>query len=403
MKRYLMIGASLCLGLVITAVMLLGYQQQALAQTTPQTPSEAILDEEGEVVAITPVRLDGQIVLSVTVRVGDDLTVTTPITLDVASWIADLDGSTEISAAVAAGEPTTTITGPMTAVLTSTLTTTVDVAITGLITPVLSLVELLEDEDLDTEEAEEAEAEPVVRGEVLAAANLREGPGTDTPVIGSAQPGDIVIIVDINAAGDWYNLEGGEWIAGFLVQLLDPEDEPESNGTGTEEADPTPSETDATDDVIDEVADETADDAAIPAPTPTPAEEADAESAESAFEYRVAVITGLLNLATGVESMGGLMDDPQMLSAAWNDSINLQATVIRGSYQQIAALTPPADAGPFHSDLLSALADCDVAMELLTTGLENLDMTSLDQAATLMIQCGEKMEAVIQTYPEFLE
>jgi hypothetical protein len=92
-----------------------------------------------------------------------------------------------------------------------------------------------------------------------------------------------------------------------------------------------------------------------------------------------------------------------MLSAAWNESMKAQAAVIRGSYREIALLTPPVSAAPFHADLVGALVDCDVAMELLTDGLDALDLDALDQAVALIIQCGEKMEGVIDDYPEFLE
>lgn len=46
-------------------------------------------------------------------------------------------------------------------------------------------------------------------GTVTHNANLRVGPGTTYAVR----------IVAANAAGDWYELEGGQWIAAFLVRL----------------------------------------------------------------------------------------------------------------------------------------------------------------------------------------
>ena len=48
-------------------------------------------------------------------------------------------------------------------------------------------------------------------------ANLRAGPGTEFAVVGNAQAGDALRVVGRNAAGDWYELEGGRWIAAFLV------------------------------------------------------------------------------------------------------------------------------------------------------------------------------------------
>lgn len=54
---------------------------------------------------------------------------------------------------------------------------------------------------------------PVTNG----VANLRGGPGTEFPVVGSADAGALVAVVSKNAAGDWYQLADGTWIAAFLV------------------------------------------------------------------------------------------------------------------------------------------------------------------------------------------
>lgn len=49
------------------------------------------------------------------------------------------------------------------------------------------------------------------------AANLRAGPGTDYPVVGSLSAGQSLQIVAANPAGDWHQLEDGAWVAAFLV------------------------------------------------------------------------------------------------------------------------------------------------------------------------------------------
>jgi len=48
-------------------------------------------------------------------------------------------------------------------------------------------------------------------------ANLRSGPGTNYAVAGSAQQGQALRITGRTAAGDWYRLDSGAWIAAFLV------------------------------------------------------------------------------------------------------------------------------------------------------------------------------------------
>ncbi|MBV7332563.1 SH3 domain-containing protein [Chloroflexi bacterium TSY] len=51
-------------------------------------------------------------------------------------------------------------------------------------------------------------------------ANLRAGPGTNYAIVGGAQSGQEVEIVEQNADGTWYQLVGGEWIAAFLVDIV---------------------------------------------------------------------------------------------------------------------------------------------------------------------------------------
>ncbi|MCX6786854.1 MAG: SH3 domain-containing protein [Candidatus Kaiserbacteria bacterium] len=49
------------------------------------------------------------------------------------------------------------------------------------------------------------------------AANLRAGPGTNYPIIGSAQTGETLRIAARNPQGDWYQLASGAWIAAALI------------------------------------------------------------------------------------------------------------------------------------------------------------------------------------------
>ena len=48
--------------------------------------------------------------------------------------------------------------------------------------------------------------------------NLRAGPGTNYSVVGNAQSGQCLTITGRTAAGDWYRLSSGHWIAAFLVR-----------------------------------------------------------------------------------------------------------------------------------------------------------------------------------------
>ena len=66
-------------------------------------------------------------------------------------------------------------------------------------------------------------SQPTATSQTKAAkgANLRGGPGTTFPIVGTVKAGDPLEIVGKNAKGDWYKLAGGDgpgrWIAAFLV------------------------------------------------------------------------------------------------------------------------------------------------------------------------------------------
>lgn len=61
-------------------------------------------------------------------------------------------------------------------------------------------------------------AATVTPATVKTGANLRAGPGTNYPRIGSAKAGQVIEIVARNPAGDWYQLANGAWIFGNLVE-----------------------------------------------------------------------------------------------------------------------------------------------------------------------------------------
>ena len=52
---------------------------------------------------------------------------------------------------------------------------------------------------------------------VITAANLRAGPGTEHAIGGAARPGELLTIVSVNPTGDWLQVVDGSWIAATLV------------------------------------------------------------------------------------------------------------------------------------------------------------------------------------------
>lgn len=65
-----------------------------------------------------------------------------------------------------------------------------------------------------------AETTSAIQYQVKRNANLRGGPGTTFAVVGSAQLGDRVTVISQSAAGDWYQLSNGQWIAAFLLDAV---------------------------------------------------------------------------------------------------------------------------------------------------------------------------------------
>ena len=84
--------------------------------------------------------------------------------------------------------------------------------------------------------AASATATPTSAAQVTAKAkqkaNLRNGPGTNYGIIGSAAAGQTLDIVARTAKGDWFQLASGAWIAAFLVTNA-PTSVPVAAGTTT--------------------------------------------------------------------------------------------------------------------------------------------------------------------------
>lgn len=60
--------------------------------------------------------------------------------------------------------------------------------------------------------------QPATPSTVITAANLRQGPSTDFPIVGAATEGQEIVIVGRVADSTWYQLENGAWIFAQLVQ-----------------------------------------------------------------------------------------------------------------------------------------------------------------------------------------
>ena len=62
-----------------------------------------------------------------------------------------------------------------------------------------------------------------VPARVITAANLRQGPSTEFPIVGGAVEGQEILLVGRNADGSWYQLQSGAWIFAQLVENAPPD------------------------------------------------------------------------------------------------------------------------------------------------------------------------------------
>lgn len=76
------------------------------------------------------------------------------------------------------------------------------------------------------------------QGIVNSTANIRSGPGTNYAVVDQAQAGQTLTVVGCNADCSWFQLDNGNWIAGFLVDLVSATGSAESSRTRSRAIDP---------------------------------------------------------------------------------------------------------------------------------------------------------------------
>ncbi len=180
-------------------------------------------------------------------------------------------------------------------------------------------------------------------------ANLRAGPGTSYAVAGSARAGDAVTLVGGNAAGDWYELASGEWIAAFLVEMDAPAAE-----------------------------------------TATPAARA---SAAELQRYANNAIPYTQLIGEGLDAMSDLLLAPKPEDVDWLVALYTALGVIQGGHELLMEVTPPPSLVPIHEQLLAGTQDCSDATHAIMDGIETVDVAHLERAFTLLESCTEKTEA----------
>jgi hypothetical protein len=199
-------------------------------------------------------------------------------------------------------------------------------------------------------------AQTLVTGTVTRNANLRAGPGTSYAVVGTAAAGATVVIVGENAAGDWYELEDGQWIAAFLVR------------TG----DAAPS-------------------VATARPTAVATTRPSAVVSNRDWQlYNSQISESVVTMGSALEQMSALMGTPRLTSDDWIFDLALQFVIIRQAHEQLMVVKPPASLASVHQQVLSATQDCNDATYAIAEGLDNFDVDELERGGGLLADCADK-------------
>ncbi len=207
-------------------------------------------------------------------------------------------------------------------------------------------------------------------------ANLRAGPSTEFEVIGGTVTDQAITVIGQNEAGDWYLLDNGGWV--FATLVADP---PADVPVVPDDA--TPESVGAT---------ETAPTGLAILPTPTPgaadATEATAESEpltadETLYVDQVNVIAQRLQTtaATVTELIATAAADATLLEdGTWQGQLETAGQVLTRVGEEIRTITAPERFAGAQIDLESAIGSFDQVAELLTQGLADADLTTLQQA-----------------------
>jgi uncharacterized protein YgiM (DUF1202 family) len=183
-------------------------------------------------------------------------------------------------------------------------------------------------------------------------ANLRSGPGTDYAIAGNVRSGDAVTVVGQNNDGSWLELDDGNWIASFLVDPIE-----ENDNAANEE--------------VDEEADEENQEEADQAEADQ-AEEASGETDQAALDTYLQELTTISGQAlSAVTSLGDLVQNPQPQNSSWRIDLTTQVDTLTNALDQFLDLTPVPGYEDLHTQVTDVALTCEDALGSIVTALDN--------------------------------
>lgn len=134
-----------------------------------------------------------------------------------------------------------------------------------------------------------------------------------------------------------------------------------------------------------------------PTPEPTPTPDRTAERAEQAYIQKVVDLNKAVSGA--LSKTADLIEDPNPWDQNWIFQFAGQLVIIRTANQEALALDAPPRYADMHSVWLSAFALYDEATYLLAEGIDNLDVSLINQATGKINEANGKLQEATALLP----
>lgn len=224
-------------------------------------------------------------------------------------------------------------------------------------------------------------------------ANLRSGPGLEFPIIGGTISGQTLNIVARTASGDWFLLDNGGWVAGFLV--ANPPDLATVPVFGGEE-EITPSEPLTTTPPVTTTAGLTTTAPLTPttaATTVTPVTLSvldnlylvDAAEVVARYDRALADLDSLI--AQAAQNTTLLQD------ANWLQSMTNAIALLRATNSRVRSLQSTSVTQAIQNDLVAAADAYDTAALLLATGIDEGSPATFDEALAAITRATTRLNS----------
>ncbi len=143
-----------------------------------------------------------------------------------------------------------------------------------------------------------------------------------------------------------------------------------------------------------------------PKPTNTPAPAAEGETPLDVQPYVLAYVLGtgekMQTMGSALSSISELMQNPQFGNDEWTIDVALQVVTVQQVHKELTEMDVPPEMSEIHEAVLDGTADCNEAMDYLVSGLDNGNIDDVNTAATLMAQCGNKMQKPTTMMQEYV-